>query len=474
MKLFFKWFFTSLLTFSSFSFLYTLNKMNVLTKNSFFIVSVVIVILWTLYMLFTLKKRKRKRKIFKILIYLFYFVIFIFFTVLIRTLNSTKDYAEKITSIKYQTITYKVLTLKELNYANINQLNESKIGFLTNDNYLSNCEDRFSKIINYESIKYEDIGNLIGDLYKHNVNAVVINENYISLFEDNNLEFIREYFEIYSFKIKVKYTKKDISINKDLNDPFIVYISGSDSRGVVSDIARSDVNIVGVVNPKDNKILLISIPRDYYVQLHGTTGTKDKLTHAGVYGIEKSITTIEDLLDIDINYHVKVSFKTVINLVDIIDGIDVYSDTEFNSYGFNHVPCNYIVGNNHLNGECALAFARERYIYASGDRHRGQNQQAVITSVVKKMSDPKYLIRYNDILKATDGTLQTDFTYEQLSGFVKEELSTLSKWNVESISLDGYGAYLPTYSMGSVNLYVMIPDENTVNNAKNKIKQYMK
>ena len=184
--------------------------------------------------------------------------------------------------------------------------------------------------------------------------------------------------------------------------------------------------------------------------------------------------TIEDLLDIDINYYLKVSFSTVEKVVDTIDGIDIYSDTEFSATSLSGNKCNYIVGNQHLNGECALRFARERKIYISGDRHRGQNQQAVITSIINKMSNPKYLIKYDKILNNINGTMETNLTYDEIVSMAKFELSDLKKWNVESISLDGEGAMLPTYSMGDINLYVMIPDENTINNAKNKIDEYLR
>ena len=258
------------------------------------------------------------------------------------------------------------------------------------------------------------------------------------------------------------------------NNPFAVYISGSDSRGKLSDTARSDVNIVAVVNPKTNKILLVSIPRDYYVQLHGTTGVKDKLTHAGIYGVDMSKNTISDLLDTNIDYYLKVGFDTVTDLVDVIGGIDVYSDQVLNLKGRNNKKCDFYIGTNSVDGACALAFARERKSYTSGDRHRGENQQEIITAIIEKISsNPSILVKYKDILKALDSSFETNMSYEDITTLIKEELTSLTKWEVESISLDGTGSSEPTYSMGSQKLYVMIPDETTVNNAKEKINEYL-
>ena len=324
----------------------------------------------------------------------------------------------------------------------------------------------------YKSETYDDIGSLVGALYNDNVNAIAVNEAYIHMLEDSDNEFVKNYKILYKYTVRVAI--KDNSTKKldYTKDPFVLYISGTDSRGTVSDVSRSDVNIIVVVNPTTHKILLVNTPRDYYVQLHGTTGIKDKLTHAGVYGIDMSKNTMQDLLDVQINNVVKVSFQTVINLIDTIDGIDITSEKEFKCYTNN--KCLIKEGEQHLNGTCALAFARERMTYNEGDRHRGQNQQQVITKVVEKMTNPKYMIRYNDILRNTEGTIETDISYDDITELAKYELSNLSSWKVESISLDGEGAMLPTYSMGEdLPLYVMIPNENTVNNAKAKIKEYL-
>ena len=252
-------------------------------------------------------------------------------------------------------------------------------------------------------------------------------------------------------------------------EPFILYISGSDSRGDITETARSDVNILVIVNPKTFKILLVSIPRDYYVQLHGTTGTKDKLTHAGVYGIDMSKNTIQDLLGIKINYTVKVGFNTLLKVVDAVDGVDIDSDT-----AFKRGDCNFIKGKQHLNSECALAYARERYTYSSGDRHRGQNQQQILTALIHKVSDPHYLVRYPKILEAAQDSFEASLTFDEITSFARYQLSELRGWRVESISLDGTGAMLPTYSMGAQPLYVMQPDMKTVTNAQKKIAEYLK
>ena len=470
MKRFIKWLITSLLTFSSFGLLIYTFKLNVLSVKQFIILSMIILILW-FFLIFKLL-RKNTRKIPKILFGIISIILIIIYGFGTRYINFTIDYAKKITNVKYEKVNYKVLTLNN-KYSTISDLENKNIGFMSTDVYLDKSTKKLSKTINFQDKTYEEIGTLIGSLYEEKIDALVINESYLTLLEEENVDFTKENVEIYSYSIKVKKEKNKRSVNVTKN-PFIIYISGTDSRGSVSDMARSDVNIVAVVNPKEYKVLLVSIPRDYYVQLHGTTGTKDKLTHAGVYGINMSINTIEDLLDIDINYYTKVSFNTLINLVDTIDGIDIYSDTEFTATGVNNTKCNYIVGTQHVNGDCALRFARERKIYETGDRHRGQNQQEVITAIINKLSNPRYLISYDKMLKNTEGTLETNLSYEDITSLAKYELTNLKKWSVESISLDGTGDMLPTYSMGDINLYVMIPDENTINIAKEKISKYMK
>lgn len=254
--------------------------------------------------------------------------------------------------------------------------------------------------------------------------------------------------------------------------PIVVYISGSDSRVNVQDAkARSDVNILAVINPTTSKILLVSIPRDYYVRLHGTTGLRDKLTHAGIYGIDMSRQTIEDLLGVKVDKTVKVGFDALETIVDALGGIDIYSDQDLTTL---HNKCHFVVGTQHVNGACALGFSRERYAYATGDRHRGQNQQQVISKILEKATTPAYLLKLPEILRAADGLFETSFTYNEILDMIKYQIFSNPKWSTESISLDGTGSMQPTYSMPGQNLYVMLPNDATIIAAKDKIIHYLK
>ena len=282
---------------------------------------------------------------------------------------------------------------------------------------------------------------------------------------------------IYTFEIELEGEAVDVSDKEITTEPFIVYISGSDSRTGVKTTARSDVNIVAVVNPKKSKILLVSIPRDTYVQLHETTGIKDKLTHAGVYGINMSKTTIEDFLNIKIDHTIKVSFDTVIKVVDELDGIEINSDQEMSlkAEGKNKT-CHYVVGAQQVDGDCALRFARERKSYETGDRHRGENQQQVITSIINKISNSRnYLLKVPEILNIAADSFETTFERSDVTKFIRMQLADSADWKVESIAVDGTGTMAPTYSMGAnLPLYVMIPHAESVDNAVNKINEYLK
>lgn len=273
-----------------------------------------------------------------------------------------------------------------------------------------------------------------------------------------------------------EYAEMEISDVEVLKEPFTVLISGSDSRQGVEATARSDVNIVAVVNPAEAKILLVSIPRDTYVQLHGTTGLKDKLTHAGVYGINMSKTTIEDFLGIKIDHTIKVSFDTVIQVVDQLDGIEIDSDQAMSltAEGKDKI-CNYVVGKQTVDGDCALRFSRERKSYKTGDRHRGENQQQVLTSIIAKLTGSQdYLLRLPTILDIAADSFETTFLKSDIEKFIALQLTEKPQWEVKSIGVDGVGDMQPTYSMGANRpLYVMIADESSVAEATKQIKAYL-
>jgi len=422
----------------------------------------------TVYKLILSKKAK---KISKIIVIILSILISVAAVTGYKYVRQTVSFIENITGAHYETQTYKVLVLKSSQYNDIKQLNTQHIGFLSQNPNLENTKSTLKNVITFKDENFDELGSLIAGINDFKVSAITLTDSYLEFLEENNSDFIEKSKVIYQFEVRID-KEKDVKRVNIATEPFILYISGSDSRIGINDTARSDVNIVAVVNPKTAKILLISIPRDYYVQLHGTTGTKDKLTHAGIYGTEMSKNTIADLLGVNINYTLKVGFSTVISVVDKVGGIDIDSDQEFTTSA--NKSCHIIKGTQHLDSACALAFSRERYAYASGDRHRGENQQQVIAKLIEKISNPHYLVRWSDIMKAAEGSFETNLTYDEITDFARYQLAELKSWKVESISLDGSGAMLPTYSMGSQKLYVMLPYQWTIDNAKSKIAEYLK
>ena len=268
---------------------------------------------------------------------------------------------------------------------------------------------------------------------------------------------------------------KTIDITKDVEDitkkvsikntSFNVLISGMDSYGTINKTTRNDVNMIATVNPNTNKVLLTSIPRDYYVQLHGKTGYKDKLTHAGIYGINTVVQTIEDLFGIDINYYVRVNFTTVESLVNTIGPIEIYSDKAMSLDG-----CKYVVGTNTVNGKCALRFARERHSYVEGDNHRIKNQQEVIKGIFNKLSKSAMVVTdYTSILNSLDGKFATNMDMKDITAFIKYELEDITKYEILDTQVTGTGSMELTYSYPHQKLYVMFPSEQSVESAKEYI-----
>ena len=273
-----------------------------------------------------------------------------------------------------------------------------------------------------------------------------------------------------SINIVKQENKNEEKEYENKNGSFNILISGIDTYGNISNVSRSDVNIIMTVNPNTHKVLLTSVQRDMYVQLHGTTGLKDKLTHAGLYGIDMYRQNIEDFLDVDIPYYIRVNFDSVVKLVDAIGGVDIYNDIAFKRYSL-YFP----KGNIHLNGKEVKEYSRERMLMPNGDWTRGEHQKTVITAIIKKITNSKELLtNYGDILDSTKDVVQTNIPTDLIKKLVKDQLSTMSPWDVESTYVEGTGFdYRETYTMPGMDLYVTYPDEDSVKSVSKQIKDVL-
>ncbi len=316
--------------------------------------------------------------------------------------------------------------------------------------------------------EYEGLQQLIDALYNGEVGAIIYNE----AFKENILEqhetFDTDIRVLDNVKIetKVEVAKSDKDVT---GDAFSVYITGIDTYGEISTSGRSDVNIIATVNPDTKQILLTTTPRDYYVAFPGVTnGELDKLTHAGIYGVDCSMNTLGELYGIKIDYYAKVNFTSLIKMVDQLGGVDVYSEYEFTSIDGKH----FTQGYNYLNGEDALSFSRERKNLEGGDNQRGKNQQAVMTAMIKKAMSPAILANYAGLLGGLEGNFETSMSMNDITELIKMQLNDGGDWNIVSQSVVGSNGNDVCYSMKSYGpVYVMIPDEASVAAAAAQIQQ---
>ena len=380
---------------------------------------------------------------------------------------NTMDFLKSFGFSDYKTESYSVLVLSSSKFKSVSDLKNKTIGYLSKDNNegLSKVVDKIKKKINYKEKIEEDVDSLITSLINEKVDAIVIDDARLDILKEENNEEYNLLKKIGSYSIDVKSEKigKEVDVT---NSSFNIYVSGIDTYGSINKVSRSDVNILITVNPVTKEILLTNIPRDYYVKLH-KNGEYDKLTHAGIYGIDESINTLEDLFDTKINYYVKVNFTSLVDIVDALDGITVTSPYSFVSQdGYS-----YVKGDNIIDGKKALSFARERKSFKEGDRTRGENQQRVLTALINKAMSPKIITNYTNLLTSLKGKFVTNISDEDITKLIKMQLKNNSSWTIKSISVNGTDAMDYVYSYNKTKLYVMKPDYETVNNAKEQIKK---
>lgn len=383
---------------------------------------------------------------------------------------NTLDFFKQFGFNEYKTENYGIYVLKSSNYENIVDLENKSIGHLElkKNAGLNKMVDKITKKIEFKSKIYDDIYSMVSDLIGEKIEGIILEEAQVEILKEENYNEYELLKSIYgdAIELSIKKNKSNIDITKD---SYNIYISGIDTYGNITNVSRSDVNILATVNPVKKEILLTNIPRDYYVKLH-SFNEYDKLTHAGIYGIDESISTIEDLLDTKINYYVKVNFTSLIDIVDALDGIVVnsnYSFTTVDGYSFKK-------GTNYLDGKEALSFARERKAFKEGDRIRGENQQLILTSIINKATSTKIITNYTEILKAVKGKFITNIKDEEITKLIKMQFRDGQAWNIKSISVNGVDSYDYVYSYKKNKLYVMRPIQETVDNAKGKIKDVMK
>lgn len=376
--------------------------------------------------------------------------------------NQGTEVITEVTGADEQTTRFSLAVLTDSEIENLPDLAFKMVGmsveYDTEAHYTEAYNVLVSKTPDVRISEYADHMSLIEALYNKEIDAVYVNEGYTGLLEDVYPTFLTDTKNIWSYDI----VEKIINITKKVdvtNRTFTIFISGIDTSGKVSTVSRSDVNMLVTVNPVTKDILMISIPRDYYVTL-ANKGKADKLTHAGLGGVENSVKTIENFMGIDINYYVRVNFTSLVKIVDALGGITVESPVAFDTmHGNYHVTA----GMNEMNGEQALGFVRERYALKGGDVDRVQNQQRVLSAILKKAMSPAIITNYTELMNSVQGSFETNIASDEIMKLVRMQLIDMASWDFHQTVLSGNGTRMTggAYMPGS-SLYYMIPDEESV------------
>ena len=464
-----------LLVVASFYLLYQLIKINVLPTKLLFLITIIFVLLDAIFaLLLCYYTRAVVSKIICVVITL----VLIFGSCMGGFyISKTGSLLTSITNVtKHAKNTVSVVVKQSSDIKNKSQLNGLSVGTLRTigTQGSSKALKELSKdgILMNQS-EYDSLSAMLEAFYKGEVDSIIINESSRSQILDmeSYADFDNNTRVVYQTSYKVENTDKANAVSDITSKPFNVLISGSDTRGGFDENGRSDVIMVATINPKTSTILLTSVPRDFYVTTACDAadgcmqGALDKITHTGIHGTNTTKRTVEQLLGIEINYTFKVGFDTVTDLVDALGGVDVYVEP---GYAVTTSTFSVHEGTNHLDGEHALAYARERYSYTEGDRQRTKNQQQVLMGIVNEATKPSVITKYASIMDAMANTFSTTMSNEEISDLIKYQINNNPKWKMEQYMVDGTGDTLMSAELGDA-ASVMVPDQSTVKMAKDKI-----
>ena len=462
------------LVISSFYLLYQVIRLNVLPSKFLFPLTIGVVVLDAIFILLLIYFSKNVvSKIVCIALTLFICVASCMGGYYI---SKTQNVLSSITNVaKHAKNTVSVVVKESSSIKNKSQLNGVSVGSLRLNEQGSKkaLKELSSEGIVLNQTEYDSMTTLLEAFYNGEVDSIIINESSRSQILDMEAysNFDSNTRVVYQTSYKVKNNDSATSVSDITSKPFNVLISGSDTRGGFDENGRSDVIMVATVNPKTHTILLTSVPRDFYVTTACDAGdgcmqgALDKITHTGIHGTNTTKRTVEQLLGIEINYTFKVGFDTVTKLVDTLGGVDVYVEP---GYAVHNEYINVKEGVNHLYGEEALEYARERYAYAEGDRQRTKNQQQVLMGIVKEATKPSVITNYAAIMDTMANTFSTTMSNEEITDLIKYQLNNNPTWKMEQYMVDGTGDTLMCAELGDA-ASVMVPDQSTVKMAKDKI-----
>ena len=459
--------------------LFNIIKLNVLPTKLLFLMTIVFVLLDLIFIL--LLCFSTKGVVSKIICIIFALAISLGSCLGGYYMSKTGGLLSSMTNVaKHSKNTISVVVKESSDMKKKTDLAGRSVGTLANINTVGSkkiLKELTNSGISMEQKEFGSMTEMLESFYNGEVDSIVISESSRSQITDMEAyaNFDNNTRVVYQTSYKVENTDKAKAVSNITNTPFNVLISGSDTRGGFDENGRSDVIMVATVNPKTGTVLLTSVPRDFYVTTACDAGdgcqegALDKITHTGIHGKNTTKRTVEKLLGIEINYTFKVGFDTVTDLVDAIGGIDVTVAPGYAVDSFLMIPSFSVhEGVNHLNGQQALAYSRERYAYTEGDRQRTKNQQQVLMGIVDKITSPAIVTNYASIMDTLSNTFSTTMSSQEISDLIKYQLNSNPKWKMEQYMVNGTGDTLMCAELGDA-AYVMVPDQSTVTTAKNKI-----